>query len=148
MQRWKYQGQRGLATLVADIISEQITLPTDYELVLSVPMHWSRKLRRGFNQAEDLREALIRRQGQLPTKRYPLIQRLKRSQTQTTASRADRISALQYSMAVHGTLATQSVLLVDDVCTTGATANEAARACLEQGATYVDLVCLARTPER
>jgi ComF family protein len=107
-----------------------------------VPLHWRRRLRRGYNQAE----LLARRVGQLAG--LPVIRALTRphaTQPQK-GDRASRLLAMQAAFAVRRGTDTQGLdfLLADDVLTTGATASACARALLSAGAHAVGVVTLAR----
>ncbi|MEM8492604.1 MAG: double zinc ribbon domain-containing protein [Pseudomonadota bacterium] len=148
VQRWKYQGDRELAALAALLIARRVRKPDDLGILMPIPLHWSRELRRGFNQSEDLAWYLrqIWRVDKLP----PSVRfvRLRRGKSQAGSTRRQRLEKPTLRFAVRGSLAGARVTLVDDICTTGATAESAARACLEAGAAQVSLLCLARTPLR
>lgn len=97
-------------------------------IVIPVPLHWSRRWRRGFNQSEILARAIARSLA-VPC-RPDWLRRHQRTPPQTQQTPAQRrINVHNAFRARRGLdLRGKTVLLVDDVLTTGATAHEAARA--------------------
>jgi ComF family protein len=123
------------------------------DLVLPVPLHWWRRCRRGFNQALLLAGPLARRLG-LPMERRLLVRR-RAGRRQLGLSRRERLRSLEGCYAVArraragagaGGIAGRTVLLVDDVATTGATLEACARVLRRAGAAAVIGCVLARTP--
>jgi len=118
----------------------------DRELVVPVPLYWSRRLRRGFNQAELLARPLAQALG------VPLVKTLRRRRAtahQSRLSSHDRGRNLAGAFAVHRPRSCRGrhVLLVDDVTTTGATLTAAAQALRDAGAESVVALAAARTPK-
>jgi ComF family protein len=116
------------------------------DLVVPVPLHWRRLWQRRFNQAATLGQALARGAG---IAFDPLIlARVKPTRPQVGLSRSQRRENLQGAFRVtddaRPKLARKRVLLVDDVLTTGSTANAAARVLLRAGAASVDVLAFAR----
>lgn len=113
------------------------------QAVAPVPLHWTRRWRRGFNQSELLASALARAIG-VPC-RAGVLRRIRRTPPQTQQTPAQRRTnvhnAFQISTGLD--LSGQTVLLVDDVLTTGATAHEAARALRRAGAAKIIVAVLA-----
>ncbi|HMB52471.1 MAG TPA: phosphoribosyltransferase family protein, partial [Thermoanaerobaculia bacterium] len=121
--------------------------PLDSHLVCAVPLHPWRRLRRGYNQAERLARPLAARLG-LPY--ATALRRRRATPPQTALSRDDRRRNVAGAFAVArrgaGRVAGRRVLLVDDVATTGATLDAAARALRAAGARRVVALAAARTP--
>ena len=116
------------------------------DVVVPVPLHRWRLLARRFNQAAVL-AGLMARQADAAT--IPdLLVRTRRTATQTRLSRSERQRNVRGAFAVRRSraplVAGRSVLLVDDVMTTGATVSACARALRRAGAARVDVVTLAR----
>lgn len=112
--------------------------------VAPVPMHWSRRWRRGVNQASLLAEAVARSLG-VPL-RPNLLQCVRKIKKQGTLSPQERRRNVRDAFRVSASYAIQGrhVLLVDDVLTTGATANELARLLKRAGAASIRLAVVAR----
>ncbi len=117
-------------------------------LVLPVPMHWLRRSLRGTNSAATLAETLAWRLGQPLGAR--LIVRRRYTQPQSGLSPAERLANVRgaFRLRKKHRLAGASVLLVDDILTTGATCNEIARLLRRAGAARVALSVAARTDDR
>ncbi len=98
------------------------------DAVIPVPLHWTRRWRRGFNQSEILARALAKDIG--IRCRPSWLRRTHRTAPQTRQTPAQRRSNVHNAFQARAGLDLngQTVLLVDDVLTTGATAHEAARA--------------------
>lgn len=112
------------------------------DLVVPAPMHWWRRWRRGFNQAERLADALaelLQAPGRPVLRRHGGSPQVGRSRSERLRLSSRRFST---SHAVRG-----SILLVDDVVTTGATAAACTRALVRAGAEEVRILTLARTPD-
>jgi ComF family protein len=110
-------------------------------VVVPVPLHWTRRWRRGFNQSEVLARCVARG---LAVPCVPKSLRCVRRTSEqkglsATARRANVRDAFRAASALHG----KTVLLVDDVMTTGATAHEAARALRRAGAAHIIVAILA-----
>jgi ComF family protein len=109
-----------------------------------IPLHFTRLWRRQFNQAA----ALARAAGALAGKpvELGLVERVRPTRSQVGLSRAERAQNLQGAFRCPETAPLQGrrIVLVDDVLTTGATANAAARALLRGGARAVDVLVFAR----
>lgn len=121
-------------------------LLADIELIAPVPLHWTRLWRRRFNQAALMAHALGREAG--ITVVPDLLKRRKRTPSQGGLGRLARRRNLRGAIVCPSSrrpaVAGRRVLLVDDVLTTGATADACARALKRAGAAGVDVLTLAR----
>lgn len=145
----KRPGGRPLALTLADLLAEslaaqQTTLACD--AVVPVPMHWSRKMWRGVNGAETIAER-VAQQWNLPLAAH-LLARRKRTAPQARLSTPRRLANVRgaFRARAHRDLPGARLLLVDDIMTTGATLNEAARVLRRAGAGFVAVAVLARAP--
>ena len=119
---------------------------SDGLLIAPVPLHWSRFLKRRYNQSALLAQALARKTGLACCP--DLLLRPARTRVQDGKPAAERFADLDGAIAVHPQrshrMAGRGVLLVDDVMTTGATLGACAEACRAAGAADVFVVALAR----
>ena len=122
-------------------------LVPEADLVAPVPMHWSRRVRRRFNQSEELARALCRARGRPGLLAPRLLSRTRRTPSQDGRDRSARAenvqSAFRLTAGAAGRIAGKHILLVDDVLTTGATLGACARLCREAEAATVDILVLA-----
>ena len=118
----------------------------DADLLVPVALHWSRLFARRYNQAALLTRELGLISG---VKAIPdLLERTRRTPSQgrlgPSARRRNVGGAFRVRQKYADSLAGRRVVLVDDVMTTGATANSSARALLKGGAAAVDILTLSR----
>ena len=137
---WKERGLRRLAEQAAELVAERLPRPPDGTALTFVPADGRRRLERGHHPAERLARALAAR---WELRCEPLLARDGTSERQRGLSLAARrrnvAGAFQAVSAVRG-----SVLLVDDVYTSGATVAAAASVLRAAGARRVDVVTFAR----
>jgi ComF family protein len=113
------------------------------DAVVPVPLHWRKRLQRGYNQSAALAFGLARRLGKPYRPRW--LKRIRATEEQKAqASLAARRENVKDAFSARPDAAGQHVLLVDDVMTTGATASEAAGALLKAGSSRVTVAVLAR----
>lgn len=115
-------------------------------LVAPVPLHWSRLLKRRYNQSALLARSLAHQVG---AELCPdLLIRVRRTSVQDGKTADQRFSDLAGAIGLHprraGRLRGRDLLLVDDVMTSGATLSACATACMAGGVASVSVVTLAR----
>jgi ComF family protein len=144
---FKYGGISSLAGPLGEMT--MIAYPRDerFDLIVPMPMHWWRRWRRGFNQAELLARAVGRRTA------LPVVNAVRRSRftaPQASLTNAERRRNVAGAFAVRAPeqIRGARVLLVDDVLTTGATVGACAAALKRAGAAAVSVLALARTDRR
>lgn len=116
----------------------------NWDAIIPVPVHRRRLRERGFNQALELARPLAR-QSNIPLWRS-VARRIRDTPAQAGLGAKRREQNLRNAFSVSRNLHGMSVLVVDDVMTTGATLNEFARTLKERGAAHVANVVVARTP--
>jgi ComF family protein len=126
-----------MARAGADVLAEA-------DAIVPVPLHPLRLWKRRFNQAAALAEALAAKSGKPFEPRW--LMRVKSTRSQVGLTREQRAANMQgaFRAAAGAPVRDLRIVLVDDVLTSGATANAAARALLRAGAADVDLVVFAR----
>ena len=140
----KHGGRLTLMRRLAQVLAEatpQYLSPQDWDGLVPVPLHWLRRWRRGFNQAEVLARAVGTRH------RLPVLHGALRRVRPTPQQHGDleaRRRNVRDAFAVRAALTGQRLLVVDDVFTTGATADACAAALLRAGAMEVGVLTLAR----
>jgi ComF family protein len=137
---WKERGLRRLARWAASVMVDELARPAGNCLVY-VPADLDRRLRRGHHPAEQLAGELGRAWG-LGVE--PLLARVRGSPRQRELTRVERRRNVASAFRAVAP-APHRVTLVDDIYTTGATANAAASALRKAGARQVDVITFART---
>ena len=127
----KYQSVKDIGQTLARIIYYATNFP-QVDSITSVPLHQKRQRQRGFNQATEIALELSRLT-QIPFAR--LLKRTKHSQPQAKISdKNKRLSHLKNTFALNQKVANlKSVLIIDDVTTTGTTLNECAQVLTQAG---------------
>lgn len=128
--RMKDRHGEGLAEAIAEVWAEQMAArlaALAADLVVPVPLHWTRHFSRGFNQSVVLARALARRLG-IPCQPR-CIRRWRRTENQKGLQGDRRLENVRgaFRLGSGADLADKTIILVDDVLTTGATASEAAK---------------------
>lgn len=131
---------RQLAQLLAEATPQYLSLQ-DWDGLVPVPLHWLRRWRRGFNQAVVLARAVGKRH-RLPVLAGALGR--VRSTPQQHGNLEARRRNVRDAFAVRAVVTGRRLLLVDDVFTTGATADACAAALLRAGAAEIGVLTLAR----
>lgn len=146
----KHADRTDLAPLFARWISRSaFALLHEADAIVPVPLHPSRLLNRRYNQAAEIARPLSRMSGRpyLPD----ALARVRSTDTQGGKSGSGRRRNVAAAFAVPPARAAQvagrRLLLIDDVLTTGATAEGCARALLKAGAAQVDVAVVARVKE-
>jgi ComF family protein len=145
LRRHKYGLDQSLGRALAEYLDAAPSLDADaFDVVIPVPLHRSRLRWRGFNQAALLGAALARRLNCALD--VASLARVRSTTPQTARDRAQRVRNVRDAFTVRRPLrvAGRRVLLVDDVMTTGATADECARVLRAAGARRIDVLTLAR----
>ena len=144
LARFKYGRDVTMAGVLSGFLTEQVPLQLDHDLIVPIPLHRDRLRWRGFNQALPLAHA-IGRLGALPVDPFVLA-RCRSTPPQVGLGASDRRRNVRGAFVVRHRerVRNRSVLLVDDVMTTGATAHECARVLRAAGARHVDALVLAR----
>lgn len=152
ISRFKYQAQWPLGRLLAEQLSHHVRHAFDEGLprpdaLVPVPLARRRLRRRGFNQAQMLADWLSSALA-IPVD-ATLLQRVQETQSQQALDAANRRKNLRLAFALtrEQSLTGRHLAIIDDVLTTGATAEALARLLKRAGAARVDVYCLARTPK-
>ena len=135
----KYMGNSSLGVRLGRLLGSYAALAGNglggIDIVAPVPLHWTRKWKRGYNQSEMIAEGFVSGYGSVCGK-YPLLlpslfTRRRRTASQTYVNVTDKVSNVRNAFALGGDSAAVDalvkgngrvrILIVDDTCTTGAT---------------------------
>lgn len=144
----KYQRMAALGEPLGEALARFWTQsPAPADVVVPVPLHSCRERERGYNQAALLAGPLGRAVG-VPVRPHAL-QRVRATAAQVSLNAAERMANVAGAFRCNDpALRGANVLLIDDVCTTGATLEACADALLSAGARAVRGLTLARTHHR
>lgn len=140
----KYQQRFAAGDLLGDLLHQGWgQWQTEVDIVVPVPLHAERRQSRGYNQA-----ALIARRFaehiDRPVEEAALV-RTRATRPQVGLSMDERLDNVRHAFAANrNVVAGKRVLLIDDVCTTGATLHAAADALAEADSAEISAYCVAR----
>jgi ComF family protein len=142
--RLKYGRKTGLARTMASYMRRPLAELAPGALLVPVPLHRSRLWQRGFNQAALIAAALAKTSGAQTD--MALLRRVKRTPKLKGMSPSERRRAVSGAFALRPgrEVKGRSIILVDDVYTTGSTAEACARLLKRKGAASVELLAWAR----
>ena len=152
IRRFKYQNCQNLRFAVSDIILRNInyfnTKKEKRHILIPIPISKKKRRKRGFNQSEILAEALSQKT-EIPVQKNILLKKFHTLSQVETKSRLERIKNMKNSFYVSredglSVYHNHIVILIDDIITTGATINEAARVLKKAGFKNVMAVTAAR----
>ncbi|WP_313339415.1 ComF family protein [Sedimentibacter sp.] len=128
--------------LITDFINKENYLNYDY--IVSVPLHRSKLRKRGYNQSELLARHIS---NSLSIPYIDALKRIKRTKKQSEKSKEERRKNLKDAFLIKASsdkIINRSVLLVDDIYTTGSTVNECSKALITYGVSKVYVITIAR----
>jgi len=120
-------------------LTENSTYLETVDILVPIPIHPLRLRRRGFNQTR----YLLNNQHQFPLKKT-ILRRIRQTPHQVGLSRKQREKNLRNAFKVTDSLKGKTVLIFDDVCTTGQTLGEATQVIKQAGAHRIDALVLGR----
>ncbi len=143
--RFKYGGRKEYAAFYAEEILQNCARTAAFweaEVLVPIPLHPSRRRKRGYNQAELLAKELSKRSG-IPMD-SGLLERVKKTRAQKDLNDQERLANLKNAFSIRkGELPYKKIILVDDIYTTGSTMDAAARELVANGAQSVFFLCIS-----
>ena len=141
---FKYYDRHHIAPSMADMMLKSChELIKRADIMVPIPLHKSRLISRKYNQATILARRISAKSG-VPMD-INILRRVKQTRQQTRLSRSQRFDNMEGAFEVIANVEGKTILLIDDVLTTGATANSAAFKLKQAGAKCVDVAVFART---
>ncbi|MFP8966396.1 ComF family protein [Pokkaliibacter sp. CJK22405] len=143
---WKYRANRGQGRILSRLFLQALALEAwpMPELLIPVPLHPTRLRERGFNQSQWLARRISKATG-IPVATQ-LIERSRVTLPQQGQSAKARRANLRHAFRLTRTPDVAHIAIIDDVMTTGATAESLIRILRRAGVQQIDLWTLARTP--
>lgn len=144
IRRLKFTGATHIARTIAPLwapLLQAAVIELD-AIVVPVPLHWRRRLRRGYDQTW-LLAAHACAFAKLPPP-VAALRRIRHATPQSMLAAAERAANIEGAFRARGDVANRAIILVDDVTTTGSTLATAARALVDAGASLVAGVTVAR----
>lgn len=144
IRRLKFDNQKYLSVTLGNFIaSEVVKMGVNFDYIIPAPMHSKRKKKRGYNQAELLCCALKDKLGLNVD--CEILEKVRDTLNQARLSRQQRLENLENAFKVKdkNKIKGKTILLVDDVFTTGTTMNECSKTLLDAGAKEVYSITLA-----
>lgn len=144
----KYRHFRGMGEVLGEIMGKELYpthIFTDVDMIVPIPMHFWKKAKRGYNQAEELAKGVSKITG---IESNNILIAKKPHKTQTSMSHNKRLENLKGVFRVDKSydISGKHLLLLDDVCTTGSTITEAAKTILAVSpSTRISILTLAAT---
>ena len=145
--RFKYADQTQLAKIYGDWLAKAgIDLLPQTDFIVPVPLHYLRFVSRRFNQSAILAQQLSKKTG---IKHLPnAVTRTRHTKQQTGLTHAQRAENVRNAFTINqkyaGVIRGKTILLIDDVITTGSTIEQCVKALLKAGAMQVNVLTLAR----
>lgn len=141
LYRYKFRGQKALAKPLGRLMSQTVRKTGGgFDAAAWVPMTQQKKRKRGYDQSELLAKAVAEILG-IPC--LPLLEKVRETGTQHELSRQERIKNVKNAYRADREAAGRSVLLIDDIVTTGSTLSECAAELYKAGAKRVFGLCAA-----
>ena len=140
----KFRGFQSVGTLMAKKMIAEITYSFWHNAVLiPVPLHWTRKFWRGFNQADILAREIQKLVPEITLSHD--LKRIKRTSQQAKLSKTDRVKNMQDVFIWKSKKSVPArVILIDDVVASGSTLDSAGEVLKKAGVKTVDAVVFAR----
>lgn len=147
LKQLKFNNQIHFKKALQQVIKKQLTIFTDKQhltaaVFIILPLHKSRFLNRGFNQVTQVWQPCL---SSFKVLNNALV-RNKNTSAQSQLSKAKRIKNLQQAFSCTANLAGKTVVIIDDIMTTGATLNAATSSLKEAGAKQVWAFTTCLTP--
>lgn len=129
---FKYRNFPSLARRLGNIMGTElknIGFLNDIDVICPIPLHWTKRMRRGYNQTEYLALGISDATA-IPVSEDLIVARMHTTQTHLDPIKRQQNTAGLFKLRNQGTYNGKHILILDDVCTTGATLTSAAEAIL------------------
>ncbi len=146
VENFKFHGVADLGEFMATKIAEKKQDFLENAILVPIPLHWSRKIWRGFNQSEVLARQISRKISNARV--VNLLKRVKRTQQQAKLSKIERAKNTQNAFTLtknFAEFAEQKIVLIDDVVASGATLEAAALVLKKVGFKNIFALTFARS---
>lgn len=146
----KYNNHPEIGETLGEVYGEELcqaNFSEKFNVIVPVPLHASRKRKRGYNQSEEFAKGLSK------SLKIPftgdVLERTTKTETQTRKSKLKRWQNVNevFKLKHHDQISNKHVLLVDDVITTGATIEACAQVLIENGCASISIASIAYAEE-
>lgn len=145
IHKFKYNSQLIISRLLVNLMIESLIASEDlnFSCITCVPMHWTKKIRRGFNQAEILAQGIA---DKIDVTYKDLLIRKSQNSAQALKNKSQRKSNISQIFKINEKQKVPEgvILLVDDVLTTGTTLTACSKVLLDNGAREIYVITAAR----